>query len=134
MIVECKSGSSSEFQNQLPEGNIISGIGEGRRRRATGIFLSKYNIEQFDCEVHIGDPQCIYIWEKWNFKDVLSCEKSPFYYKHTPSKWQFSYQNGATFIARHLSPVTKAWNVQVFSECSKLFGDHTDYVIWCLWK
>lgn len=45
MIVEYKSVSSSEFHNQLPEGNIISGIGEGKGRTATGIFLSKYNIE-----------------------------------------------------------------------------------------
>jgi hypothetical protein len=45
VTTEYNSSSSSEFQNQLPEDNIISGIEEERRRKATGIFLSKYNIE-----------------------------------------------------------------------------------------
>lgn len=30
MVTEYKSRSISEFQKQLPEGNMISGIGEGR--------------------------------------------------------------------------------------------------------
>lgn len=79
-------------------------------------------------------PSAFTFGEKWNFKDVLSCGKSPFYYKYTPSKWQFSYQNGAAFIAHHLSHVTKAWNVQAISECFKFFGDCADYIIWYLRK
>lgn len=67
-------------------------------------------------------PSASTFGKTWDIKDVLSCGKSPFYCKYTSSKWQFSYQNGAAFIAH---PVSCDKSV----ECASYF-----WVLWILWR